>query len=178
MYVSLRFTLFVRIPYQILFGSLPRQFLPQFWELLGCIFGSCLHLFRALFRVCISTPILVHFRGGPPPGRGVGGKGGATCGSAGALHLGVRMVILPCVYAHSAQVPVKRPRDSHLSDLSQVTLQVPLGSCTGNFKKGRHWQKAAPHAGDGAKVTSSRGGFMGYALCRRPLAFLGQAVGL
>ena len=72
--------------------------------------------------------------GGGPPLRGcAGGGGAATCGGMGILHFGVRMVILLCVYAYSAQVAVKRPRDSHLSDLSQVTLQVPLGSCTGDF---------------------------------------------
>ena len=159
MRVSLRFTLLLRFPSSIPPGSPPRPLLHQFWEHLGSFFGSFWCAFSHLFSGLYFTFILWLFGGGTPSRRGVGGKGGATCGSAGALHLGVRMVILPCVYAHSAEVPVLRPRDSHLSDLSQVILQVPLGSCTGNFKKGRHWQKAAPHAGDGAKVTSSRGGF-------------------
>ena len=168
-----------------------------FWRLFAAIFPNTLpgHFylnlgsFLSAFSAHVGTFFAPFFEyvflhqfgcisgGGPPSQEVAGGKGGETCGSAGALHFGVRMVILPCVYAHSAQAPVKRPRDSHLSDLSQVTLQVPLGSCTGNFKKGRHWQKASPHAGDGAKVTSSRGGFMGYALCRRPLTFLGRLLG-
>ena len=81
------------------------------------------------------------------------------------------MVILPCVYAHSAKAPVKRPRDSHLSDLSQVTFQVPLGSCTGDFKKGRHWHEAAPHAGDGAKVASAAADFRDLRLMPPTLGF-------
>ena len=82
--------------------------------------------------------------GGDPPPGGSGRRGRSTFGLVGILHFGVRMVILLCVYAHSVQVPVKRPRDSHLSDLSQVTLQVPLGSCTGDFICGGHLDPNAP----------------------------------
>ena len=140
-------------------NTLPDNFYLNFRSFLGAFSAHVGTFFAPFFEYVFLHQFWCISGGDPPRGRGVGGKGAGTCGVMGILHLGVRMVILPCVYAHSAQAPVKRPRDSHLSDLSQVTLQVPLGSCTGNFKKGRHWHKAAPHAGDGAKVTSSRGGF-------------------
>ena len=113
----------------------------------------------------------VVFGGGTSPGEGRRRIGRRPSGPEGILHLGVWSVVFLFVFAHSAQVLAKRPRDSHLSDLSQVTLQVPLGSCTGNFKKARHWHKAAPHAGDGAKVASSRGGFKGLRLPPTPLVY-------
>ena len=103
----------------------------------------------------------MHFWGGPPLREGAGGEGAAPLWPCGNIAFWGPDGDFLCVFQHSGKVVVQCPRDSHLSDLSQVTLQVPLGSCTGNFKKGRHWHKAAPHAGDGAKVTSSRGGFNG-----------------
>ena len=152
-----------------LFGICLRQF-----SLTRCqsIFTSILGAFWAHFRLmlvsfsnpfssCIFTSILVHFwRGGDPPG-GVLAARAEHCEPWGILHFGVQTVIFLCVFQHSGKVVAQRPRDSHLSDLSQVTLQVPLGSCTGNFKKGGHWHKVSPHAGDGAKVASRRGGFSG-----------------
>ena len=63
----------------------------------------------------------------------LGWVGADPCGGVGILHFGVQIVIFLCVFVHSGKVAAKRHRDSHLSDLSQVTLQVPLGSCTGDF---------------------------------------------
>ena len=89
-------------------------------------------------------------------------------GLVGILHFGVWMVIFLCVFQHSGKVAVKHPRDSHLSDLSQVTLQVPLGSCTGDFICGEALDPVPQHAGVGSKATSRRGGSKGLRLCRRP----------
>ena len=150
-------------------NTLPDHFYLNFGSFLGAFSAQVGTFFAPFFEEVFLRQFWCIAGGDPPSQEGVGGGGAAPSGVLGILHLGVRRVILPCVYAHSAQVPVKRPRDRHLSHLSQVTLQVPLGSCTGDFKKGRPWHKVAPHAGDGAKVASRRGGFTGYSLCRRPL---------
>ena len=96
-------------------------------------FASFLYAFSSMY---FYINFGVFLGGGNTPQGSAGGQGGDASGCVGKLHFGVRTAIFLCVFQHSGKVVAKRPRDSHLSDLSQVTLQVPLGSCTGNLKKG------------------------------------------
>ena len=115
-------------------NSLPEAFRGYFCTHFGSILGAYI-FFTPFFEYVFLYQFWCISGRGTPQGR-CWRRGRSTCGLVGILHFGVWMVIFLCVFQHSGKVAVKHPRDSHLSDLSQVTLQVPLGSCTCNFTRG------------------------------------------
>ena len=118
--------------------SLPEASREQFCTNFGIVLGACSAHIGVFFAPFYEYAFYINFSaflGGPLQG-GCRRRGRSTLCEHGNIAFWGPEGGFPVCFPHSVQVPVKRPRDSHLSDLSKVTLQVPLDSCTGSFTRG------------------------------------------